>query len=98
MKFINVTIGPNGPTVDPDRCEVDAEDKVLLRTGEGVEVPFAIDFDGPSPAGPHANPHQDSKKEHARQVVKLDIDNVAGVYKYTITANGIPLDPAIIIR
>ena len=72
--------------------------KITLQPAPGVDTPFHIVFQDESPAGPHADQHLSSKKEDARQKVKLTADNAMATYKYSINANGITVDPAIIIQ
>lgn len=99
MKDITIAFDSSGrPFASPDPCKVNNGTKITLQTAAGVDTPFDIDFQDESPAGPHADKHLTSKKEDSRQKVKLTADNAMATYKYSIRANGITVDPAIIIQ
>jgi hypothetical protein len=99
MKDITITFDADGtPSASPDPCTVAKGTKITLQTNPGVDTTFDIAFQDQSPAGPQAPKHLSSKKEDSRQKVKLTADNAAATYQYSITVNGIPVDPAIIIQ
>jgi hypothetical protein len=99
MKDITIAFDSSGmPFANPDPCNVNKGTKITLQTAPGVDSPFDIDFQDESPAGPHADKHLKSKEEDSRQKVKLTADNATATYKYSIRANGITVDPAIIIQ
>lgn len=96
--FVSVRFNGNGrPSVDPDECHVKQNEDIAWRTAEGDEVPFEIEFEGESPAGPNAPRRLPSGPDAGRQRVRLTAANRSGRYKYAIVANGIRVDPAIII-
>lgn len=95
---IHVTFHGNGrPAVRPDECHVDHGAGIVWRTDDGVDVPFEIDFEGESAAGRDAPRHLRSESGQSRQRVRLTAGNAPRRYKYAIEANGVRVDPAIII-
>jgi hypothetical protein len=99
MKDITIAFDASGrPFASPDPCRVDKGTKITLQTDPGVSTHFDIDFQNQSPAGPNAAKHLKSGPHSSRQKVELTANNAAAAYKYSITANGITVDPAIIIQ
>jgi hypothetical protein len=98
--YITVTYETGAPSVSPENCHVSKGTKVTLRTDPpGPKGAFDIEFKQESAAGPGAPKKLHSEQGNSnRQRIKLKADNVEGEYKYTIIANGIPVDPAIIIQ
>jgi hypothetical protein len=98
--YITVTYDAGAPSVSPENCHVLKGTQVTLRTDPpGPKGAFDIEFKQESAAGPGEPKKLHSEQGNSnRQRIKLTADNAKGEYKYTIIANGIPVDPAIIIQ
>lgn len=98
--YITVTYDGGAPSVSPENCHVLKGTQVTLRTDPpGPKGAFDIEFKQESAAGPGEPKKLHSEQGNSnRQRIKFRADNAKGEYKYTIIANGIPVDPAIIIQ
>ncbi|HJW46401.1 MAG TPA: hypothetical protein VJ484_07920 [Lysobacter sp.] len=98
--YITVTYDAGAPSVSPADCYVLKGTQVTLRTDPpGPKGAFDIEFKQQSASGPDAPKKLHSEQGNSnRQRIKLKADNEKGTYGYTIIANGIPVDPAIIIQ
>lgn len=97
--YIDVAYDARGrPAVWPEDCHVRQGALVTFRTEPGVLEPFAIEFKEHSAAGRGEPRYLGSEPGRSdRQRVRLMAGNVVGTYRYTIIANDIRVDPAIII-
>jgi hypothetical protein len=98
--YITVTYDAGAPSVSPEDCHVLKGTQVTLRTDPpGSKGAFDIEFKQESASGPDAPKKLHSEQGNSnRQRIKLIANNKEGTYGYTITANGISVDPAIIIQ
>ena len=98
--YITVTYDAGAPSVSPADCYVLKGTQVTLRTDPpGPKGAFDIEFKQQSASVRDAPKKLHSEQGNSnRQRIKLKADNEKGTYGYTITANGIPVDPAIIIQ
>ena len=85
------------PSAVPEECTVAPGTRVTWRGPEETSTPFLLQFTQASPAG-RGEPRELPSRETAdRQRVVIIAGDVEGRYKYGIEANGITVDPAIII-
>lgn len=83
------------PSAVPEDCHVAAGTEVVFRA-DGA--PFEIAFKQQSPAGPGAPRQLPSRAEQGMQRARLRAAGPRATYRYGIRANGIEVDPAIIIH
>ena len=91
------------PSADPDRAYVRKGGTITWHTEVGVEVPFEIlpkvawiDERGPS-LDVLALQSQPNKEMHYQQV-RIGASSIVGTYPYGIRANGITVDPDVVIK
>ena len=85
------------PSAVPEECTVAPGTRITWRGPEETPTPFLLRFTEASPAG-RGEPRELPSRETAdRQRVVIIAGEVEGRYKYGIEANGIMVDPAIII-
>lgn len=86
------------PSAVPDECRVPPKARITWRTTGDNAKPFELRFPDGSPAGPDERSRVHSVSDEMRQKVVLVAGDQEGRYKYDIIANGIVVDPAIIIE
>lgn len=96
--YVTIDFADGRPSATPANCLVNKGGKVTLRTKENVTTKFEIEFAGQSAAGPNEPRKLGSQPGTNREKIRFDANNAEGTYKYTLYVNGVPLDPAIIIR
>ena len=85
------------PSAVPEECTVAPGTRITWRGPQDDATPFVLRFSDASPAG-RGEPRELSSRDTAdRQKVVIVAGNLEGRYKYGIEANGIMVDPAIII-
>lgn len=87
------TVKISGNQALPDPCEVRQGEELVFEGGEK----FELEFDRKAPKKGGGLKHK-SKKKPDKQEVRMDADNDAGEYVYTIRVGDKVVDPAIIIR
>lgn len=85
------------PSAVPDECRVAPGTRITWLGPDDGGTPFALSFPGGSPAR-DARGELRSDRSGDRQKVVIVAGDAKGTYKYEIAANGIVVDPAIIIR
>ncbi|HSM11364.1 MAG TPA: hypothetical protein VK827_07325 [Lysobacter sp.] len=96
--FVEIRYAGDGtPSAVPEECTVAPGTRITWRGPEGTSTPFVLRFAEASPAGRGEPRELASEKTDVRQEVMIIARNVKGRYKYGIEANGIMVDPAIII-
>lgn len=89
--------GDGTPSAVPEDCTVAPGTRITWRGPAGSATPFVLRFTSASPAG-RGEPRELSSGETVdRQKVVIVAGDIEGRYKYAIEANGIVVDPAIII-
>lgn len=83
------------PTAVPENCHVMRGTEVVFRA-EGA--PFEIAFKQQSPGGSSAPRQLPSRAEQGMQKARVYAAGPRTIYRYGIRANGIEVDPAIIIH
>lgn len=86
------------PSAVPDECTVAPGTRIAWLGPDGNATPFELTFPGGSPAGRDAPPELRSSEAGDRQKVTLVAGDTEDRYKYQIAANGVLVDPAIIIE
>lgn len=97
---VHVTIryAPDGtPSAVPEVCKVARGTRITWRGPDGDATPFVLEFTQASPAGRGQPLEIRSGRTTNGHSVVIVADNAPGTYKYGIQANGITVDPAIII-
>lgn len=103
--FVDILILFAGPTpsADPERAVVRANGVITWHTLPGVDTQFEIlpkvawlDEHGPSLDVLALQSHHNSQENW--QEVKIGASSVAGTYPYGIRANGITVDPDVVIK
>lgn len=87
--------GDGRPSAVPENCHVARGTEVVFRA-DGA--PFEIAFKQQSPAGPDAMRRLPSRAEQGMQKARLRAAGPRDTYRYGIRANGIEVDPAIIVH
>lgn len=96
---IEIRYAGNGtPSAMPAECTVAPGTRIIWRGPEDSAAPFVIAFAGASPEATGGHGRLASDSVDARQKVVIVAGGDAGTYKYGIAANGITVDPTIIIR
>lgn len=85
------------PSAAPEECTVAPGTRITWRGPEQAPTPFLLRFAEASPAGAREPRDLPSRETGDRQRVVIIAGEVEGRYKYGIEANGITVDPAIII-
>lgn len=83
------------PSAVPENCHVTQGTEVVFRA-DGA--PFEIAFKQQSPGGPNAPRQLPSRAEQGMQKARVRAAGPRATYHYGIRANGIEVDPAIIIH
>ncbi len=83
------------PSAMPENCHVARGTEVVFRA-DGA--PFEIAFKQQSPGGPSAPRQLPSRAEQGMQKARVRAAGQGAEYRYGIRANGIEVDPAIIIH
>ncbi|CAN5662004.1 hypothetical protein BH23PSE2_BH23PSE2_02350 [soil metagenome] len=83
------------PSAVPENCHVARGTEVVFRANG---APFEIAFKQQSPAGPSAPRQLPSRAEQGMQKARVRAAGPGTEYRYGIRANGIEVDPAIIIH
>lgn len=86
------------PSAVPDECTVAPGTRIAWLGPDRNAAPFELTFPGGSPAGRDAPPELRSSEADGRQKAALVAGEATGRYKYQIAANGVLVDPAIIIE
>lgn len=89
--------GDGTPSAVPDECTVAPGTRITWRGPADNATVFDLAFPGGSPE-PRGGRDYRSGSVDARQKVGLVAAGAEGRYKYAIAANGIAVDPAIIIK
>lgn len=96
--YVEIRYAPDGtPSAVPEACNVARGTRITWRGPDDDATPFELDFVVASPAGRGKPLEIRSGNASRRQSVVIVADNAPGRYKYGIRANGITVDPAIII-
>jgi len=98
MRHIEIRYADDGtPSAVPEECTVAPGTRITWRGPEETPSPFVLRFTKANPAG-HGEPRElPSRAMAGRQQIGIIAGNVKGRYEYGIEANGITVDPAIII-
>jgi hypothetical protein len=96
---IEIRYGADGtPAAVPDECTVRPGTRITWVGPERDARPFALAFPGGSPAARGEGDDLTSDRIDEREKVVLVAGDIERRYKYEIDANGITVDPAIIIN
>lgn len=100
--YIQIGYGPGGiPIVNPENCHVSPATRITWRGPGGGGASFEIDFKSAS-AADDGTDQVESKEERTRdglrQKARITSTSASGTYGYTIKANGVELDPSIIVN
>ncbi|MFC3549952.1 hypothetical protein ACFOLC_02880 [Lysobacter cavernae] len=90
--------GDGRPSATPDKCKVKPGTQITWRNPGGDLRPFEIVFPGETPAATVDRRGLTAQMRDGRYKVVITAGNKTGTYKYGITANGISVDPEIIIH
>ena len=85
------------PSAVPEECTVAPGTRITWRGPDEAPTPFLLSFTEASPAGRGEPRELPSRETAGRQRIVIIAGEVEGRYKYDIEANGITVDPAIII-
>lgn len=85
------------PSAVPEECRVARGTRVTWRGPDDDATPFVLEFTQASPAGRGQPLEIRSGRTTNGHSIVIVADNEPGIYKYGIQANGITVDPAIII-
>lgn len=83
------------PSAMPENCHVAPGTEVVFRASG---APFEIAFKQQSPGGSNAPRQLPSRAEQGMQKARLRAAGPRAIYRYGIRANGVEVDPAIIIH
>lgn len=86
------------PSAVPENCTVPPRTRITWRGPADDDAPYVLMFPGGSPAADGGRGELPSRSVDGRQKVELLAGDTEGTFKYSIRANGIEVDPAIIIK
>ncbi|MDQ3287364.1 MAG: hypothetical protein M3Q42_03715 [Pseudomonadota bacterium] len=86
------------PSAVPDVCTVEPKTTITWRSTADSKTPFELRFPDGGPAGVSERTEVRSSNVDENQKLVLVAGDEEGRYKYDIVANGIVVDPAIIIE
>lgn len=86
------------PSAVPENCTVPPRTRITWRGPADDDAPYVLMFPGGSPGADGGRGELPSRSIDGRQKVELVTGDTEGTYKYSISANGIEVDPAIIIK
>lgn len=86
------------PSAVPENCTVPPRTRITWRGPPDDDAPYVLMFPGGSPGIDRSRGELPSRSVDGLQKVELVAGDAEGTYKYVITANGIAVDPAIIIK
>ncbi len=99
--YIQIGYGPGGiPLVNPADCHVRPSSRITWRGPDGSDTAFEIDFKAASASstGEDQVPSNSERtREGIREKAQISATSTLGSYGYTIKANGMQLDPSIIV-
>lgn len=90
--------GDGRPSATPDKCTVKPGTQITWRNPGRDMRPFEIVFTGETPATTVDRRGLTAQMRDGRYKVVITVGDRKGTYKYGITANGISVDPEIIIH